>query len=240
VKAKRGDAVEEAVTPDAPPPYEPLLAKPTERIEQMLSFRAVNPLYGVFLLEYLGQMEPLERLQILESLLELPMGVAARVRPPRHEQMPPSDAVQTLVDTPLIQAGLFTPEELYPKPPYEQDLAFGEMPRFPIPLAEKMKLCFRSRVSVTGPLPIVPAFAAGELFNLDDDFKTLIQTRELGHQEGLVFRHLLRLILLCQEFRAVRPIGLDPDVWHAELDGWSERLTQVCLAVDPQSTDEVL
>ena len=220
--------------------YAPARAVPTPRLQEMLSFRAVNPLFGVFLLDRMGQLEPLERLQILEGMLELPRSVAGRLRPPRHEDAPPSDAVQELIDRPLIEAGLFTHEELYPPPPYEQDLGFGERPRFPVELAEKVRLLFADTARETGPLVVVPAYAAGALFELDGDFKTLIQTRDLAHQEGLVFRHLLRLILLCDEFRGVRPAGLEPEVWEAELTGWQDRLTACCRAVDPQSTDETL
>ena len=62
----------------------------------------------------------------------------------------------------------------------------------------------------------------------------------MSKQEGIVFRHLLRLILLLGEFRPLSPPDLDPAAWRYELDEIVDQLTASCRAVDPTSTDLAL
>jgi hypothetical protein len=59
-------------------------------------------------------------------------------------------------------------------------------------------------------------------------------------EEGIVFRHLLRLILLCGEFAQVCPRDTTPEEWQAGLRDLADRLTASCRAVGPASTDEVI
>ena len=59
-------------------------------------------------------------------------------------------------------------------------------------------------------------------------------------QEGIVFRHLLRLILLCGEFAQVTPADVSADAWRAEMRDIADRLTASCREVDPASTDEAI
>src|SRR5262249_33713233 len=56
----------------------------------------------------------------------------------------------------------------------------------------------------------------------------------------LIFRHLLRLILLLGEFAQVTPTGTDPAVWRGELKELADRLTASCREVDPTSTEYML
>jgi len=59
-----------------------------------------------------------------------------------------------------------------------------------------------------------------------------VKQRDLTKQEGIIFRHLLRLILLCAEFGELTP----PDTNEAEWKGWlrdvEARLTASCRKVD--------
>ncbi len=59
-------------------------------------------------------------------------------------------------------------------------------------------------------------------------------------QEGIVFRHLLRLILLCYEFTQFCPPDTTEDEWRDDLDDIAARLTEACRHVDPDSTDKAL
>jgi hypothetical protein len=59
-------------------------------------------------------------------------------------------------------------------------------------------------------------------------------------QEGILFKHLLRMILLCGEFAQLTPTDADPEAWRARLKGIADVLTTACRTVDPQSTDELL
>ncbi len=62
--------------PMRPPPYQAQLARPTDKLQQLLLLRGLNPLYGVFLVNQLGIADRDERIQAMESVLELPGSVA--------------------------------------------------------------------------------------------------------------------------------------------------------------------
>src|SRR5262249_39832657 len=64
--------------------------------------------------------------------------------------------------------------------------------------------------------------------------------RDLIKQEGIVFRHLLRLILLCGEFSQVCPPEITLQQWQADLRGLADQLTASCREVDPTSTDQMI
>ncbi|MEL7089673.1 MAG: hypothetical protein AAGL98_14735, partial [Planctomycetota bacterium] len=223
--------------------YQPRTATKTERLDRLLNFRAVPPLYGVFLLDYLGQAEPHERIQIFESLLEMSGSVARSVRVPWPQDLPPGQMTLEMLDPELLRSGIYTHEEMYPPPPHEQDRPFGEPPRFPITLGEKLHTLFQHKVAnpgVSGGFRVHPVWAVGDLLEFNGDFNKFVTARELQTQEGMIFRHVLRLILLCDEFAAVTPPGVTDLAWRSDLREISEILTASCRAVDPQSTDQVL
>jgi hypothetical protein len=83
-------------------------------------------------------------------------------------------------------------------------------------------------------------WAAAELLRFGGNFNKYVQSRDLVKQEGIIFRHLLRLILLLGEFAQVTPADADPEAWRAELRGIADQLTESCRAIDPASTDEVI
>jgi hypothetical protein len=82
--------------------------------------------------------------------------------------------------------------------------------------------------------------AAGELLRFEGNFNKFVQSRDLVKQEGIVFRHFLRLILLLAEFAQVCPEGTTMEAWNADLRDISAQLTASCQAVDPASTDETI
>ena len=218
--------------------YEPHTGQATNKLDQLLIFRAVNPLYGSFLLDHLGLADEIEQLQVLESLLEMPGSVARRVRVPQPDRLPPGSLALDVVDPELIQRGLATQEELYPQ--NQDDLPAHER-LYPPPLADKLAMLFEGSVDCTGHNPVRAVWAAGPLlYDFHGDFHKFISARELAYQEGVVFRHLLRLILLCDEFSQLTPSGLLKDAWRDRLLGWADQLTQTCRSVDAQSTDQTL
>src|SRR5205807_1320216 len=85
-----------------------------------------------------------------------------------------------------------------------------------------------------------PVWAAGELLRYAGNFDLYVRTRDLVKQEGIIFRHLLRLILLCGEFTQVCPAETTPAEWQADLRDLADQLTASCRAVDPASTDEII
>ena len=69
-------------------------------------------------------------------------------------------------------------------------------------------------------------------------------TLDLTKQEGIIFRHVQRMIMLCGEFE--RACALDVDAgppafaWRAELHELAAKLTESCRVVDPTSTDQLI
>ncbi|HRX82703.1 MAG TPA: helicase-related protein, partial [Pirellulaceae bacterium] len=68
--------ISESQDDSAPYTYRPKFAHPTEALQRLLHFRGVNPLFGVFLLNHLGIADRAERIQAIESILEIPGSVA--------------------------------------------------------------------------------------------------------------------------------------------------------------------
>jgi hypothetical protein len=83
-------------------------------------------------------------------------------------------------------------------------------------------------------------WAAGEVLAFHGDFNKYVISRSLQKQEGLIFRHLLRLILLIEEFIPFTPPDTTPLEWQNDLRDMATQLTESCRKVDPTCTDEVL
>jgi hypothetical protein len=140
------------------------------------------------------------------------------------------------LDAELMQRGLVSPEDLKPKT--GENLTWEE--RWVPTLAEKLRLLFDSEFPGVPDLRTTPVWSAGELLHLGGDFNKYVTANNLSKQEGMIFRHLLRLILLCGEFLQVCPKDATPDEWNADLRDIVERLTNSCRAVDPESTDKAI
>jgi superfamily II DNA/RNA helicase len=223
---------------EPPPRYSPVLATPTAEIEKLLPFRSVNPLYGAFLIEQFGIADRNERLQALESVLGLPRPLLKYVRVPFD--LPPGPLATTRLDFELIERGLIAS----PLPPDagedEEEDRYEEEPQRPVVLAEKLRLLFDALFPEVSDVETQPVWCAGELLIFGGNFNNYVKARDLVKQEGIVFRHLLRLILLCEEFSAVTPPGMSATAWQEELRDLAERLTASCRAVDPTSTEEAI
>ncbi|MBI1346625.1 DEAD/DEAH box helicase [bacterium] len=217
--------------------YRPERAEPTDRLPQLLQFRSVHPLYGLFLTEQLGLADPIERLQLWESILEFPRNLIRQVRVPLPDRMPPGPLALEHIDLEIVNRGILPAGDLYPE--FDRDLPPEER-KWPPPLAEKTLMVFESLYPDVERVPITPVWIAGDLFDFGGDFYKYVGGRDLAKQEGLVFRHLLRLALLIGEFSQVTPPGLDPQAWREELRDIAMRLTESCRAVDPHSTDSML
>jgi superfamily II DNA/RNA helicase len=219
------------------PEYRPEKAHPTERMANFFIFRSVNPVYALFLLEQFALADPIERLQALESVLELPKALIRAVRVPNPERLPPGPLARDFLDAELVTRGLIAAGDLYP--PWDPDIPFEERKYAPA-LAEKLRMLFEAIYPGVHGVFVQPVWAAGELLNFECQFHNYIGSRDLAKQEGLIFRHLLRLILLLGEFSQVTPPGTDPAVWRGELKELADRLTASCREVDPTSTEYML
>jgi hypothetical protein len=232
---RRGAA---AAAPPLAEPYEPITATPTEKLKQLMVFRAVHPLYGMFLLDHLGLADPEEMIQVLESLLAMPGTVAKSLRVPWPDVLPPGRLSVEVVDPAILTRGLATHDDLYPQA--DQSDVLPELRKYPIPLAQKIRMLFENTVDHAGGLFITPVWAVGDLLAHGGNFDKFVRARDLITQEGILFKHLLRMILLCREFAELTPRNITPEDWQARLTGISDVLTTACRAVDPNCTDEML
>jgi hypothetical protein len=227
-----------------PNPYKPMLARPTENMAKLSMFRGINPLYAVFLTNQLGIADRNERIQAMESVLELPRSVGHFVRVPRQDEMPPGPLATLRLDPYLLQHGLATPEEISPNAKNEDDgdnrpFDDGER-KWVLTVAEKLRRLFDYEVPGVTDLRTSPVWAAGELLEFGGDFNKYVTSKSLQKQEGMVFRHALRLILLVGEFMQLCPPDTTEELWRGDLGEVAARLTESCRRVDPTSTDKAL
>lgn len=223
--------------------YRPRFANPTERLELLRRLRGVNPLYGIFLVNQLGIADRRERLQAFESVLEMPGSVARHVRVPDQEELPPGPLATNRLDPQLLQLGLALPEELAPKEEDPRDRRFGayaEEKTWVLTLAEKLRRMFDYDYGGSVDVRTTPVWAAGEILEFGGDFNKFVTSRNLQKQEGVIFRHLLRLILLLSEFLDLVPPETDEEEWKGDLREIIAELTACCRRIDPSSTQEVL
>ncbi|MGL4463655.1 MAG: DEAD/DEAH box helicase, partial [Planctomycetia bacterium] len=221
------------------PGYESITATPTPAMDRLLAFRSVHPLYGAFLVDQLGIADKNERLQALESVLEVPRPLLRFMRVPEQDELPAGPLATTRLDEDLIRRGLM----LAKVPPMEgeEEEEDDEFEERPPTLAEKLRLLFDAKYpELAGEVTTQAVWAAGELLRFGGDFNKYVRSRDLAKQEGIVFRHMLRLILLCGEFSTVMPPDGEPEQWREDLREFSEKLTESCRVVDPTSTDEVI
>jgi hypothetical protein len=152
--------------------------------------------------------------------------------------MPPGPLATTVVDPAILTTGLATLDDLYP--PADQSDVEPALRKYPIPLAQKLKMLFENTIDHAGGLYVTPVWAIGDLLQRGGNFDQFVRTRDLTKQEGIVFKHALRMILLCGEFARMTPPEVEPKDWQARLTAIANTLTASCRAVDPQSTDEIL
>lgn len=225
---------ESALTAARPAGYRAVTAQPTDRMDAFFVFRGINPVYGLFLLDHLALADPVERIQLLESVLELPGSLLRHVRVPPPHRMPPGPLARERVDAEIVQRGLIPAGDLYPE--FDPDLPPEERKYAP-PLADKVRMLFESEYPHVHGVRITPAWAAGDVLEHGAKFHAFISAKQIATQEGLIFRHLLRLILLLEEFAHVLPTGIDAADWQSYLRNLADQLTACCRDVDPASTD---
>jgi hypothetical protein len=83
-------------------------------------------------------------------------------------------------------------------------------------------------------------WVVGELMSFEWDFNKYIVTRGLQKHEGMLFRHVLRFLLLVNEISCIAPEQSTPEEWEEPFDRFAESLMECCRRVDPESTDELV
>lgn len=224
--------------------YQPHRAIPTPELKRLLGIRSINPLYAVYLVNQLGIADRAERIQAFESVLEMP-GTAARLaRVPWYDDMPAGPLATLRLDQELLQLGLATAQELGAPLSEEEKEEQRRLPyeeRMKIyTLAEKLRLLFDAQFPGVHTLYTTPVWAVGELLEFQGQFNKYITARGLQKQEGIFFRHFLRMILLLKELSSLHPPEITLTEWQSELNEIATMLTECCRQVDPESTDKTL
>jgi superfamily II DNA/RNA helicase len=204
-------------------------------INKLLNFRSVDPLFGAFVAEQLNYGNFDEKLLALESVLQMPPAILRKVRIP--EDLPKGPLQTEFLEPRLRQMGVLSSEaEAEPaaerKPwryrdPWDED-EVERPPTFP----EMLATLYEAQLAAPEPMPVQPKWIAGGAFQFECEFFKFVRSRDLIKQEGLILRHLLRLVILAGEFQV---LTADP-----EYGRMCELATQCCQRVDASYTARFL
>ncbi|MBX9652392.1 DEAD/DEAH box helicase [bacterium] len=218
--------------------YVPLTATPLPLLDKLFGFRSIHPIYGCFLLDMLGTADENERMLALESVLTLPRPILRWVKPPTPEEMPPGPMEKEKLDPILIEKGLLLAH--FADPSDDPDDEDEDEEAAPPSLADKLRFVFDDLYPGLHDVQTQTIWAAGEILRFGGDFDKFVRTFKLVKQEGIIFRHLLRMILLCGEFGAQTPSEGTLSEWRNGFSEIARRLTLACREVDPVSTARTL
>lgn len=236
-KAKSADQAPKAT-------YRAEYAYPEESMSRLLGFRGVHPLYAVFLLNHLGIADRNERIQAIESLLELPRSIGPAIRIPSQEELPPGPLATTRLDPQLLKLGLATAEELGAKSDDDDEDSprgwYDERPAPVLTLPHKLHRLFQHDFPGVDDVRIRPVWAAGGVLEYGGDFNKYITSNKLQKQEGMIFRHMLRMVLLIDELAMIAPPDVTLDEWQSDLGALADELESICRSVDSESTEKWL
>ncbi|MFN9602132.1 MAG: DEAD/DEAH box helicase [Planctomycetota bacterium] len=227
--------------------YRPDRIVPRPRLELLSEIRSVNPIYGLFLIGHLQFANDCEKIQALESVLELPANIAKTVRVPPPDQLPFGPLATEILHPKLLELGLAGVEEITGvRDEDEEDSESGgshrpfQPPPRPLALGEKLRRLFDYDFPGVHDVYTRSVWVVSELLQFEGDFNKYILAHGLQKQEGMLFRHVLRFILLLNEISGIAPENTTPEDWELPLDAIGEQLIAACRRVDPESTDEVL
>jgi superfamily II DNA/RNA helicase len=111
---------------------------------------------------------------------------------------------------------------------YADEDAEPRPPTFP----ELLKLLFEAKLVAPEPVYVQPKWVAGGVAEVENDFYKFVRSRDLIKQEGLILRHLLRLVILAGEFLTLTG---DPDYGRL-----ADSATAACQQVEPKYTQRFL
>ena len=240
-KDKSAASSAETSSTDEPVAYRPERVTARGKIADLIAVKTIHPIYALYLTDLLATADPLERIAVLESTLQVPGTVARHVRMPDAEELPPGTLTNDRLDPELLTLGLATPEELGQTNEQDEDryVPFEERV-WPLTIGEKALRLFRHEHPRVDDVSITPAWIVGRLMEFDFNFQNFVTSYKLQKDEGILFRHCLRMVLLLGELANVPPPQSTVETWEHWLDDLAERLTQMCRKVDPQSTDEII
>lgn len=205
-------------------------------IERLLGFRSIDPLYGDFLAQILTHGGFDEKLIALESVLEVPWSIIRNVRLP--DDLPKGPLQEQILEPMMIAMGvpLASAEPEEEEGPRRYVDAWDRAPdpdeQRPPDYPEMLKLAFDAKLAAPEDVFVQTKWIAGDVFRREGEFFKSVRALDLTKQEGLILRHLLRLVILAGEF-FIRTE--DPDY---EL--LAHKTTQACQRVDASYTEHFL
>ena len=107
-------------------------------------------------------------------------------------------------------------------------------------LPHKLQRLFQHDFPAVDDLRVWPVWVAGAVLDFGGDFNKYITSYKLQKQEGMIFRHLLRMILLIDEFSTLCPPDIEPSTWRGEIGEIADELEAICRAVDSADTEKWL
>jgi len=206
-----------------------------ERIHDLVTFRSIDPLYGAFLSQELAKADVAEKILAIESVLPFPPAIQRPVRP--SEDLEPGPLQSQVIEPRLIQMGILgsgvesaEEKEADGERDYWAEEQEDDQPRT---LADMLKALFDAKLETPEDVFVQPKRVLGGILDAGGDFFKFTKAHNLAKNEGLILRHLLRLVILADEFSTRS--GGDPD--YATI---GEQATEVCQQVDPRYTDRFL
>ncbi len=207
----------------------------SESIDQLLVYRSIDPLFGEFLREQLSSSSFEEKILALEAALPLPPVLGRRVQIP--EELEPGPLQKDVLEPTLLKMGIVLSGEdggvvAVDDDEYE-DYWDPDDSQTPLTLPEMLKALFDAKLETPEIIYLQPKWVAGAIFDMNGEFFPYVRARDLAKNEGLILRHLLRLVTLAGEFS--QRSGGDPDYTRL-----ADLATDICQRVDPRYTDRFL
>jgi superfamily II DNA/RNA helicase len=209
-----------------------------ESIYRLLNYRSVDPLFGDFAAQRLSHANFDEKLLVLESVLDVPRPILRNCRVPRDL---PKGPLQEEVLEPLMRSmGVKLWEDFAREREEQEDRGWidpweretEEEREYPPTFPEMLKIEFEAKLEAPEPVNVQPKWIAGDALARECEFYKSVKALNLVKQEGIVLRHLLRLVILAGEFYLRTE---DPEYQRV-----GELVTRACERVDRSYTEHFL
>lgn len=223
--------------------YKPTDAIPQDRLQDFVRLRAIHPVFGMYLIDQLEIADDNERILAIEGLLELPSSVGRATWVPKLDELPLGPLAIERLHPQLLRLGLATEEELVGREEEEDGPRkwTEEPPERMISLPHKIQRLFQYHYGLVDDLSVRPVWVIGRLREFGWDFNSYVTSYKLQKQEGMIFRHMLRAILLVEEVAEVIPKDCqDPDAWANFWYDLADDMIDCCESIDAQGTEETL
>lgn len=211
-----------------------------ESIFGLLNYRSVDPLFAEYLVGQLNYASFEEKVLALDGALEMPWSLMRKIRVPDGLEKGP---LQEEVLEPLMRSMGVKLKEDFQREQAEREeegrrwvesweRELPEEREFPPEFVDMLKIAFEAKLEAPEPVFVQAKWVAGDALARDCEFFQTVKALDLVKQEGLVLRHMLRLVILAGEFLTRTE---DPDYERI-----AELTTKTCERVDKQYTEKFL